>query len=172
MLGAMPPASATGSSICDGPKTQNIVVNCGFETGTLSSWTVVNGGFIGVSNGTTANSGTYGAFLGPVGSDGSIEQTLHPQPKFTYNVSFYLKSDGGTPNDFTAQITGVVTNTRTGAVGTQILFQGVNLPASPYTRYTATITMPPVLNQPVVLKFLARNDPTFFELDDISVVPA
>jgi hypothetical protein len=113
----------------------NLIANCGFETGDFTGWTLTgNTGFTSVSTG-YAWSGTYGAQLGPVGSDGFLSQSFfgntitfqyRQDPAYwgldsvvvtpfvtcgvgceTYAVSFWLENDGGTPNDFTVIWNGV-----------------------------------------------------------------
>ncbi len=113
----------------------NLVANCGFETGDFTGWTQSgNLGFTGVASG-VAFSGTYGAYLGPVGSDGYLTQNLwgntftfafRQDPAYwyldsvsvtpfsscgagcnTYFIDFWLAHDGGTPNDFTVLFNGV-----------------------------------------------------------------
>ena len=114
----------------------NLVANCGFETGDFTSWTQSgNLGLTGVTTGSYAFSGTYGAFLGPVGSDGYLTQTLagnsfsfqfRQDPSYwaldsisvtpfvscgagceTYYIDFWLANFGGTPNDFTVLFNGI-----------------------------------------------------------------
>jgi hypothetical protein len=140
-------------SICDNT-AGNLVTNCGFETGNFSGWTLSgNTGFTGVtSSAPYVNSGTYGAYLGPVGSDGYLSQFIwgntwtfqfRQDPAYwglddfvitfagscgpgcgIYNGSFYLYNDGGTPNDFTVLLNGV-------DVGPSLVDAG----AFPYTQY-------------------------------------
>jgi hypothetical protein len=116
--------------ICQGV-AGNLVANCGFETGDFTGWSLTgNTGFTGVSSSAPyVFSGTYGAQLGPIGSDGFLTQNLwgnsftfayRQDPAYwgldsvvvqpflscgvgceLYYASFYLYNDGGTPNDFT-----------------------------------------------------------------------
>lgn len=127
---------AFANDICQSA-VNNLVVNCGFETADFTGWTQSgNTGVTSVS--TTAPylfSGSFGAQLGPQGSDGYLSQTLdgntfsfqfRQDPAFwgldsvvvapiaylgggqdVFSVSFWLYSDGGTPNDFTVLWNGV-----------------------------------------------------------------
>lgn len=140
-------------SICDNTPG-NLVFNCGFENGNFSGWTRSgNLGFTGVtSSAPYVNSGTYGAFLGPVGSDGGLSQSIwgntwtfvfRQDPAYwglddfvitfagscglgcaLYNGSFYLYNAGGSPNDFTVLLNG-------NDVGPDL----VNAGGFPYTQY-------------------------------------
>jgi PEP-CTERM motif len=114
--------------VCQSPG--NLVANCGFETGDFTGWTQSgNLGFTGVTGGAYAFSGSFGAYLGPVGSDGYLTQTIwgnsfsfqfRQDPSYwaldtisvtpfgscgagcgIYFVDFWLASFGGPTNDFT-----------------------------------------------------------------------
>ena len=136
----------------------NLVVNCGFETGTFSGWTNSgNTGFTGVDGG-SAHSGSFGAFFGPVGSLGFITQNLVTMPGATYNLSFWLRNDGGTPNQFTASWNGVVLQTIT------------NGAAMAYTQFTFNGLLATGASTP--LQFGFRQDPAFWAFDDVIVVRA
>src|SRR5215472_12516355 len=55
----------------------NQVLNCGFETGDFTAWTLTgNTGFTGVTGSPYNYSGNFGAFLGPIGSDGFLSQSM------------------------------------------------------------------------------------------------
>lgn len=108
----------------------NYVNNCGFEYNSFAGWTLSgNTGSTGVTGGAYAYSGSYGAYLGPVGSDGYLTTyflgnqmtfQFRQDPSYwgldsviaedlgsiggPYNlwyVQFALANFGGTPNDFT-----------------------------------------------------------------------
>ena len=102
VMGAIVSGLGSGSaiaipSICDGI-AGNIVANCGFETGTFASWTQSgNTNFTGVAGVDVANSGNFGALLGPPSSLGFITQNLSTTAGGTYDLEFFLRSDGGTP---------------------------------------------------------------------------
>src|SRR5207342_1372158 len=67
----------------------NLVTNGGFETGDFTGWTNGgNTGFTGVDPG-IQHSGTYGAFFGPIGSNGFLSQTLATTAGGVYTLSFW-----------------------------------------------------------------------------------
>src|SRR5262249_2874481 len=68
----------------------NPITNGGFETGNFTGWT--QGGTTG-NTGVAANTphtGTFAAFLGPVGSDGTLSQNVATTPGQQYVLSFWL----------------------------------------------------------------------------------
>src|SRR5690349_14573962 len=88
-----------GPSFCDGV-AGNLVQNCGFESGSFSSWNTnpaATGSLFGV--GSPGHTGTYDVYLGATGGlpDG-INQVVATTPGHLYDLEFYFKSDGGTPN--------------------------------------------------------------------------
>ncbi|PSB21285.1 PTPA-CTERM sorting domain-containing protein [Phormidesmis priestleyi ULC007] len=145
-LGAMNPAQAL-----------NLVSNGGFETGDFSGWTQSgNTGFTGVDS-ASANSGNFGAFFGPIGTPGFLSQTLATVAGQTYNLSYFLKSDGGKPNSFAV------------SAGSEVLSTFTNL-AFPFTSSPAENTFSFIAQAPsTVLKFAFQQDPAYLRLDDVSV---
>jgi hypothetical protein len=143
-------------SYCDTVLVGNIVTNCGFETGDFTGWTLTNTNatFVASNFDEGPNSGTYFAALGNVGFDGSVAQTLSTVAGQTYTFQFFLASDGGLPNDFTAQWDGTT------------LLALTNTPATAYVPYTFTVTG----TGSDTINFLERNDPSYWGLDDVSVV--
>jgi hypothetical protein len=156
------PLSAGSVSLCDA-QAGNLVVNCGFETGDFSGWTTGgNFAFTSVQNGPYydypgPNSGTYYAVFGPVGSDGTLSQTLTTNPGDSYTVSFYLDAVGDVTSDFSAywntDVLMSVGNPNTGDVWTQYLFTVIG---------TGSDT--------IQLNF--RDDPAYIALDDVVVLDA
>jgi hypothetical protein len=134
----------------------NLLTNPGFETGDFTGWTLSgNTGFTGVSTG-TAHSGTFAAFLGAVGSLDFLSQTVPTTPGQSYAISFWLLSDGGTPNEFDVEFGGVT------------LFDQHNIPQQGYTLHTVVGTATAATT---VVAFSSRDDPGFLWLDDTTVDP-
>lgn len=133
----------------------NQITNPGFETGTFSGWTQSgNLGFTGVGS-APVHSGAFAAFLGPIGSLGFLSQTIATTPGATYDLSFFLRSDGLTANEFLVRWNGTS------------VFDQFNLPAFGYTGKTFSGLV--ATGATTTLAFGFRNDPGFLHLDDISV---
>jgi hypothetical protein len=131
---------------------QNLVANPGFETGDFTGW---GGDQLGMFvNSSNAHSGTYSAWLGAVGTDGNLTQSIATSAGQLYHVSFWLESPGGTPNDFSATFAGVTFYTVTNDNGFA------------YTQFGANIM---ATSSSSLLDFAARQDPSYWHLDDVSV---
>src|SRR5262249_51996785 len=105
---------------------------------------------------TNAEIGTYAAAMGSVGSDGTLSQSIPTTPGQQYTLSFWLRNEGGGPNDFTAKWNG------------QTLLALTNSAAFGYTKYTYTVT---ATGSITALQFSARQDPARWDLDNVSVTP-
>ena len=135
----------------------NLVTNGSFETDNFSGWTLggnttsaqmyING---------QAESGSFAAALGSMGSDGTLSQTLQTTAGQQYTLSFWLANNGSSPDDFTAKWNGASVLALTSA------------PAQGYTEYTFTVT---ATGSTSTLEFDARKDPSHWSLDNISVTP-
>lgn len=158
LLGAsVVPLSASGIS-CDAV-AGNLVANCGFESGDLTSWTtggnfeftqIVSGAFYVY---TDANAGTYYLTAGPVGSDGSISQTLSTSTE-EYTFSFYFAAVGDDPSDFSALWD-----------GTPLLSLTDPSTSGVFTQYSYTVTG----TGSDTIQFNFRDDPAYIALDDVVV---
>jgi hypothetical protein len=151
----------------------NLIQNPGFETGTLSSWThnVGDQSFVGVDN-VDPNSGTYGAFLGST-SLGYLSQNVPTAIGATYYFSFFMASDGSTPNEFEATVGG-----SSGGVGGTQLLNLTDIPADQtglggsksgtnpgYFQYSFTYI---ATASTTLVEFGSSNPNGFLELDDVS----
>ncbi|MEO8725589.1 MAG: carbohydrate binding domain-containing protein [Acidobacteriaceae bacterium] len=134
----------------------NLVTNPGFETGDFTGWTL--GGNCGLFCNVTTfmpHTGTYSAQLGPVGSDGTLSQTISTVAGDAYTFSFWLAAESGTPNDFSAMFDG---NT---------LLSITDTPGFDYTLFTYNVV---ASSNSSTIEFGFRDDPAYFFLDDVSVV--
>ena len=148
----------------------NLVVNGGFETGDFSGWTLTgNTGdclFVGGVNDNRCDpptqfgghSGDYAAQLGDGGSDAYLSQNIATVPGASYDISFWLASQGGAPpaNDFSV------------FWGGQQVLALTNIAPSDYTFYNVGGLSP--TGSQTTLMFAFRNDPAYLALDDVSVV--
>lgn len=136
-----------------------LVSNGGFETGDFSGWTQSgNLSFTSVGTGSLSiRAGTYGASLGPGTTPGYLSQNVTTTPGAAYLLSLWLDSpSGSTPNEFLVQWNGTT------------LFDQANIPAIGWTnlQFVVTATGPSTL-----LKIGFRDDPSFLDLDEVSVQP-
>ena len=140
----------------------NLVANGSFETNSFTGWTL-GGNDAPLAVGpqiyvnTSAESGTYAAAMGSVGSDGTLSQTMATTAGQQYTLSFWLQNGASGTNDFTALWNG------------QKLLALTNAAQSGYTEYTYTVT---ATGSTSTLQFAARNDPSHWNLDNISLTPA
>jgi hypothetical protein len=137
-----------------------LVVNCGFETGTFTGWTLSGNdvpaelnnlyGVEGVDpiDNIAPHSGSYQAYSGDLASNAlTLSQTLTTNPEHAYTVSFFLAQDtlatGPYPNTLTVTFDGVT------------LYSATDVPVEGYTEYS-----------------FSGNSLGEFLLDDVSVTIA
>jgi hypothetical protein len=132
----------------------NLVDNGGFERGDFTSWILSGNPIPGVVDTSSPHSGTYAADLFASGSPGYMEQMLATTPGTTYQLTYFLESDGETPNLFSAQIDG------------RNVFNATNLPNHPYTEYSFSFS---AAGTSTDLKFGFEDDPGALHLDDVAV---
>ena len=157
------PGTALGGDVSDDPGPSfctaipgNLVTNCGFETGSFSGWTQIGDtSFTGV-NPASANSGNFGAFLGPTGTYGGITQNITTVAGQNYGLTFYLRHDGGSPNAWRVSWNGTV------------IFSATEAPGFPYTVMGFNVTATGTTS---ALTFEFLQVPAYYYLDDVIVVP-
>jgi hypothetical protein len=136
-----------------GSASADFVINGGFETGDFTGWTLSgNTSFTGVTTG-NAHGGQWVAFSGPDGPLGALSQYVPTTPGTTYTLTYFLRSDGRSPNEFRATF-----GDRT--------IDLTDLPASGYTRGTLAFT---ATDLSTLVRFDFRNDNGVFFLDDVGV---
>ena len=87
---------------------------------------------------------------------GTFHRAWRRKPGTQYLFSWWLESDGGTPNEFEASWNG------------SVLFDQSNIPVGGYQQYSYTVTATGT-STTVTLGF--QDNPGFLYLDDVSVVP-
>ncbi len=165
----------------------NLVINCGFETGDLTGWTVggntINppGGFDGSGYGVDAidaNSGNFGLYAGPIGSPMTLYQDLVLTASTTYTISFFLEQDSApitnpsNNHDFSASIDNTALTSTLASLSTitnNLSSSGSFIPYS-YT-FTPTSAQLGGSTGSVALLFSFQNDDNYWSFDDVSVTP-
>lgn len=132
-----------------------LVTNGGFETGDISGWTLTGATDHSSVVSSPVHSGSFAYSNGAVGADGVLSQTVATIAGQSYDFSFWLRSPGGTPNDFTASLGGVV------------LTSLVNVGSFAFTQFSGTVV---AASDNATLSFAFRQDPSFWQFDDVSLV--
>jgi hypothetical protein len=136
--------------------TNNLVMNCGFETNSFAPW-VQSGdtSFTGIDM-PSAHSGQFGLDTGPVTDLGYITQNLATGDQGAmHHLSFWLRNLGGTPNRFRVTWEG------------NVLMDVTDMPAFDYTRYDFDVFACGGTSE---LKFGFMQAPAYFHFDDVVVV--
>src|SRR5215472_4062727 len=152
--------AAAAALSCVTPAFADFVSNGGFETGDFTDWTQFgNTGFTGVQGdfaGVPPHSGNFQAFFGSVDSTGGIFQDLTTVAGQTYNLTFWLYNFGGAPSSFSMSWNGAVISSM------------VNPPAFGYTEFSFSGLL--ATGTSTQLAFTFQQNPSYFLLDDVSVV--
>lgn len=174
---------AANADVCSSV-SGNLVVNCGFETGDFSGWTLsgnLQGGpapnfYYGVDN-TNPNSGSYSAYFAVQGGGGTaigtlgpflaLSQTLNLIPNEYYKVTFYFDQD-------TPPSTGYL-NYIDFRFGGALRAYGLDVPqTSGYVPASFVVATGgnAAAAASTILQFDFQNDAGYFDFDDVSVVAA
>ena len=129
------------------------ITNGDFETGNLSGWTTDDMNII-VENTTWAYSGNYAVEFTTKDKIGSLSQYIPTEVGKTYELSYYLRSAGGT-NTFTTKVDG------------NVLLSLQNF-GQDYVYYSQYFTASSALTE---ITFSSQQEYGAY-LDDIDVVPA
>ena len=160
-------ATAARADTCNGV-TNNLIQNCGFETGTFSGYggTSTANVFSGIDTGDplaigiTPYQGTFEAYLGSTRNLDDLTQVLSTVAGQTYQIEFALLND-------TTPVT-PYTNSFTATFGTNTLLNLVNTTGDPYQLYTFEAV---AASTSTALTFSSQNQTGDFELDSLSVSP-
>jgi hypothetical protein len=152
-------------SLCD-TIAGNLVTNCGFEAAAgveaFPGWTATPGSMpaFGVVSG-NSNSGNNAALFQSLGTADTISQTLATKPGTLYDFSFFVsdQASGNGTRDFKASLDGTV------------VFE-VNQTQAPAGFGFTEETFAFHGTGSDTISFAAFNVPSFYLLDDVSVVPA
>ena len=159
---------------------QSLVQDGGFESGSFSYWmlsgrtdtNLVGGVYIfnGVESPHPAynpvHSGNYGAFLGD-SSLAVLYQLLPTYPAQKYLISFWLYNPvGGAP--FAGHMEQFQVNWNTNSPATNTIYSLLNPPAFGWTNLNFVVT---AMGTNTVFQVGALNQPDYFGLDDVSVLP-
>ncbi len=151
---------------------QNIVNNCGFESGSFSSWTVggntanPGGNYYGV-DAFDAHSGNYGAYLSQdflVGtSPVTLSQTLTTTPGTEYVISFWLEQDTAPTTGYNHAFGAVFGSTTLLSLSPTVTVPGT---VGSFVEYTFDEM---ATSATTTIQFSFENDDNYWSFDDVSV---
>jgi hypothetical protein len=134
-------AQGWASSLGCAANPGNLLVNCGFETGDFTGWTLSGNDVPGELNnlygvegtdpldGISPHSGAYQAYIADLDANATtLSQTIITVPGTLYNVSFYLAQD-------TAPVAPYENGMLVAFGGTLLDFE-IGIPVEGYTRYS------------------------------------
>jgi hypothetical protein len=142
---------------------QNLINNAGFETGDFTGWSIFNGQdpyddtFVAGCGWSAVcpNSGDYQALFGSVDEPRGISQDINTTAGNTYEVSFWLANDGGSPQSITISFAGVP------------LVVAGDSNGYGYTFFDFLVTASGSVSS---FEVAAYNEPAYYSLDDVAVV--
>jgi len=142
---------------------QNLVQNGSFETGDFTDWSVGDSEFelVEASGATLDGGGSYSAedgnYYAALGSftRNYLSQNISTNIGDTYQLTYYLASDGYTPNEFQT------------IVGGNTLSNLTNIASQSYTEYTFDFTATSTTTQ---IEFGEYDLSSYLALDNVSVV--
>lgn len=141
------------------PSSANLVSNGGFETGDFTGWT---GGFpdnfvaTGTANSSYVHTGNKGVAFGATYLS-ALSQSLATVAGTTYDVSFWLNSNGLSFNEVTLSWGGTT------------IFDQTDIPANGWTEYSLIET---ATSNTTLLAFGLEQDAGYSGLDDVRVTAA
>lgn len=158
-------SSAFAGTTCEAV-SDNLLTNCGFESGTFAGWTLVDPGNYSTVDTHNPSTGAYAATLGP--EPGSLSQTVNTVAGTYYNFSFDMQNEiavdgSGTPypgpDSFQVLVTDINNNT-TSLFGPTPITQTAS-----YMNYAFGF----IGSGSDTITFALNNVPSYYDLDNVDV---